>query len=266
MAGYTKLFSDIVESSIWDEDAATCKVWITMLALCDSEGFIRGSPGWLAKRARVQVEECLSALKKFQSPDPLSRTKDKEGRRIEETPDGWVIVNYLLYRSMDGRELSKDARRVYQRNWMRNKRSQQKLTPVNVSQPSASASASVQEGGTGGGSQQTIPEKVNTPEFLSVWSQWMEWRRGKKSCKDFDTLFSRQLEWLAEFGPAVAVEIMKTSMRNDWQGLFAPKGSNEPTRQPHDRNANTANESWGDQYNSAAALKSQQKSQQLPGL
>jgi hypothetical protein len=150
MSGYAKLFSEIVESSIWDEDSNTCKVWITLLALADSEGFIRGSPGWLAKRSRVDVDTVDKALTKFQSPDPFSRTPGKEGRRLETTPDGWVIINYAYYRDQDGKELSKDDRRSYQREWMRKKRAelkssecQQVSTGVNTCQPSASASASV---------------------------------------------------------------------------------------------------------------------------
>ena len=160
MSGYAKLFASIVESSIWDEDPATCKVWVTLLALADSEGFIRGSPGWLAKRARVNVDIVDMALTKFQSPDPHSRTPSDEGRRLESTPDGWVIINYAYYRDQDGKELSKDPRRTYQREWMRQKRAEVKasecqhlLTGVNTCQPSASASASVPEGSTEGNGQ-----------------------------------------------------------------------------------------------------------------
>lgn len=149
MSGYAKLFASIVESSIWDEDSDTCKVWVTLLALADSEGFIRGSPGWLSKRARVNVDTVDKALTKFQSPDPFSRTPDKDGRRLESTPDGWVIINYAYYRDQDGKELSKDTRRTYQREWMRRKRAELKAaecqhlsTGVNACQPSASASAS----------------------------------------------------------------------------------------------------------------------------
>ncbi len=153
MSGYAKLFASIVESSLWDEDPGTCKVWITLLALADSEGFIRGSVGWLSKRCRVNVDIVDKALSKFQAPDQFSRTSAKEGRRIESTPDGWVIINYAYYRGQDGKELSKDARRTYQREWMRKKRAEDlsknvniELTGVNTCQPSASASASVQRG------------------------------------------------------------------------------------------------------------------------
>lgn len=96
--GYTKLFSDIVDSSIWDENADTRVVWVTLLALANADGLVRGSVGWLAGKARVSVKACETALRLFESPDPKSRTPDNDGRRIETLEDGWLILNYLIFR------------------------------------------------------------------------------------------------------------------------------------------------------------------------
>lgn len=96
--GYTKLFSDIVDSSIWNEDAPTCKVWVTLLALSNADGYVRGSVGWLSSKARVTPEQCQTAIEKFSGPDPSSRTPDNDGRRIEILEDGWLILNYLTFR------------------------------------------------------------------------------------------------------------------------------------------------------------------------
>ena len=175
MSGYVKLFSEIIESSIWDEDSETCKVWITLLALADSEGFVRGSPGWLAKRSRVNVDKVDSALKKFTSPDKFSRTPTEEGKRIEATPDGWVILNYVFYREHNGLELSKDPRRTYQREWMRKKREKEKVstdcqqvsTDVNGCKPSASASAS-ENGGTGKKPENSNPTPLTSSERVTL--------------------------------------------------------------------------------------------------
>ena len=89
--GYTKLFSDIVDSSIWDEDAQTRVVWVTLLALSNPEGYVRGSVGWLAGKSKVPIQCTSLALQKFAAPDPHSRTPDHEGRRIEVLEDGWLI-------------------------------------------------------------------------------------------------------------------------------------------------------------------------------
>lgn len=96
--GYTKFFSDLVDSSIWDEPPEVCKVWVTLLVLCNSDGFVRGSVGWLAGKARVSRETCEIALRKFQSPDSKSRTPDNDGKRIEQLDDGWLVLNYLAFR------------------------------------------------------------------------------------------------------------------------------------------------------------------------
>lgn len=109
MTGYTKLFSSIVTSTIWLESNATRIVWITMLALADKHGEVQGSVPGLARLAGVSVEECRAALQKFLSPDPDSRTKDDEGRRIEEIDGGWSILNHLKYREMASREESRVA-------------------------------------------------------------------------------------------------------------------------------------------------------------
>lgn len=98
MGGFTKLFSDIVDSSIWEESPETCKVWVTLLALCDADGFVRGSEGWLAGKSRVSLGKTVAALNTFQQPDIRSRTPDNDGRRIERVEDGWIILNYLKFR------------------------------------------------------------------------------------------------------------------------------------------------------------------------
>ena len=98
--GYTKLFTEIVASSIWDEDDKTRLVWITMLAMKDRRHFVRGTTRYLALAARVTLEECGNALGKLLSPDAKSRTPDNEGRRIIEEPGGWIILNGDKYQGL----------------------------------------------------------------------------------------------------------------------------------------------------------------------
>ena len=98
MSGYVKLFSEIVDSSIWEEPHEIRIVWITLLALCDCDGYVRGSSGWLAGKARVTTTACELALEKFKAPDPRSRTPDNDGKRIEQLEDGWLVLNYIAFR------------------------------------------------------------------------------------------------------------------------------------------------------------------------
>lgn len=108
---YTKLHGSIITSTIWLEDHTTLRVWIAMLAMSDAEGCVGGSVPGLAHIARVTVDECSAALAKFMGPDKDSRTKDHEGRRIEEIDGGWRLLNYRKHREHN----DADTRREYER-------------------------------------------------------------------------------------------------------------------------------------------------------
>lgn len=98
MTGYTKLFGSIVASTIWDEDDKTRIVWITMLAMANRHGEVESSIPGLAKFSKVSIEAVEQALEKFKRPDPYSRTKDHDGRRIEDMDGGWFLLNHPKYR------------------------------------------------------------------------------------------------------------------------------------------------------------------------
>lgn len=109
MKGYTKLFQDIVTSTIWREPDTTRIVWITLLALSGEDGVVSASVPGLAAIAGVSMEKTLEALDKLKEPDKWSRTKDHEGRRIEETDGGWKILNHGKYRA----KMNYEDRKVY---------------------------------------------------------------------------------------------------------------------------------------------------------
>ena len=95
---FTKLFQSILDSTIWLEDSDTRVVWVTMLAMADRHGFVAAAVPGLARRAGVSLVATESALSKFLSPDPYSRSKEHDGRRIEEGDGGWYLLNYSKYR------------------------------------------------------------------------------------------------------------------------------------------------------------------------
>ena len=113
--GFTKLWCDIVMSTIWREDDKTRLVWITMLASSDALGNVGASVPGLADAARVSIPDCKMALHKLMQPDPDSRSKEFEGRRIQEIDGGWQILNYVKWREkgrgQDRREYFKEYRR-----------------------------------------------------------------------------------------------------------------------------------------------------------
>jgi hypothetical protein len=119
---YTKLFSSLPESTIWCEPSDTRVLWITMMAMADSCGRVFGSVPGLAKRANISVESCRIGMDCLLSPDPDSRSKTDEGRRITVIDGGWRLVNYDKYREIKDNE----ARKKYNRDRMRASRAKSK--------------------------------------------------------------------------------------------------------------------------------------------
>lgn len=69
-----------------------------MLAMKDKDGVIEASIPGLADMARITLEECEEGLTRLSSPDRYSRTKDHDGRRIQEIDGGWIVLNHEKYR------------------------------------------------------------------------------------------------------------------------------------------------------------------------
>lgn len=96
--GFTKLDEGILQSSIIGESGEVFKVWIALLASCKEDGIAKLSPVFLASVCRLDINIVMDALKKLMSPDPFSRSKEEEGRRLKEVDGGYLLVNYLKYR------------------------------------------------------------------------------------------------------------------------------------------------------------------------
>jgi hypothetical protein len=162
VAGFTKLFSDIIDSTIWREDHATKIVWVTMLAKADRHGVVRSSLPGLADAARVTIPECESAIQKFLGPDPYSRTKDLDGRRILETDGGWILLNYLKYRKIRDDEETRIATAERVRRF-REKQNVTRVTPGNaIAEAEAEAEAEAKAKAEAK-DQQTMPAETSSP-------------------------------------------------------------------------------------------------------
>jgi hypothetical protein len=99
--GYTKLYS-FQDSSIMELDVVIRFIFLFMLGEADFNGVFDGSPESLARRANVSPEDMKRALDIFQEPDPASKSKLEEGRRvIYQGGNKWWIVNYVEYRTKE---------------------------------------------------------------------------------------------------------------------------------------------------------------------
>ncbi len=120
---YNKLFSKIVDSSIWLEPTPTRIVWLMFIAVMNEDGFVQfASVANVAHRARITDEEAEQAIKILEGPDPNSADEENDGRRIEKVPGGWMILNAGKYRDLVTREMQRDSTRERVRRHRQTKR------------------------------------------------------------------------------------------------------------------------------------------------
>lgn len=122
MSGYTKLFNSILASTVWSEPDEVRIAWITLLAMAGKDGIVEGSTPGLSVFARLSLDATRKALERLASPDPDSRSKEHEGRRIEAIEGGWRLINHAKYRQ----KLGKDERREYLKIKQREQRAKNK--------------------------------------------------------------------------------------------------------------------------------------------
>lgn len=94
-----------------------------MLAMADQHGRVWASIPGLANMARVTIEKCEEALATLSGPDKYSRTKEHDGRRVEEIDGGWRLLNHGKYRAIRDEESIKESKR----RWAANNRATKKV-------------------------------------------------------------------------------------------------------------------------------------------
>ncbi len=110
---YNKLFTKILDSSIWLEPTPTRIVWMTLIAAMDESGFAQfASVGNLAHRAIVDMNDAQKAVESLEGPDPESSDPENDGRRIERVPGGWMVLNAEKYRQMVTRAVIQEQTRI----------------------------------------------------------------------------------------------------------------------------------------------------------
>jgi hypothetical protein len=140
--GFTKLFGDLVTSTIWQEPHSARVLWITILAMKEADHVVRATVPGLAKLADITVEECAQWMQKFQEPDEWSRSQEFEGRRIERHPDGWMVLNGPKYQN----KMRKEDRREQNREAQKKHRAKGKRKPLPNESQSAAGRRLVNDG------------------------------------------------------------------------------------------------------------------------
>jgi hypothetical protein len=114
---YTKLWSQILDSTLWHKDRDVILLWIVMLAKKGRDHIVRTPTPTLATLAKISLDRCRECLKELEAPDPDSTTKTEEGRRIKRVDEGWFVINGEKYqehlRNEQRREAVARANRAY---------------------------------------------------------------------------------------------------------------------------------------------------------
>lgn len=123
---YAKIFQSILDSSVAN-DWQVRIVFEDMLILADKFGMVDMTVEAIQRRTGLPMDIVQYGIKKLLDPDPSSRHKESDGRRIELIDDrrdwGWQIVNYEKYSKMRTAE----ERRDYMREYKREQRSKAKV-------------------------------------------------------------------------------------------------------------------------------------------
>ncbi len=124
---YGKIFEQIFEGSL----RLNWKALITfqqMIILCDKDGILDMSHEALHFRTGIPLEIIRKGVEILESPDPQSRTRTQEGRRIARLSEyrdwGWQLVNHTYYRNLmsgaDKKKRDRDrmrAKRAKEKSW-----------------------------------------------------------------------------------------------------------------------------------------------------
>lgn len=105
--GYNPLFDSLLGSSLLVEGPDVVAVWALLLASADRAGISEWTAPAMAGLMRISEERVDRALEILSSPDPRSKSKREEGRRIiKDVGGGWFVVNHDIYRDKARREAS----------------------------------------------------------------------------------------------------------------------------------------------------------------
>lgn len=224
MDGYTKLHARILTSSIWNEPNHVRILFITLLALADSNGRFEGSPAGLAALARLTVDEAVDALKVLEGPDQHSSDGTTGERLMRLSPGSWEIINHRHYRDKKTRKQIADLERQRKsRQAPKDDATCSDVTPCHtVSNSSVYVSEST-DGSTGTerkkrGRKPTVAAKPDDVD-QQVWDDWLALRAQKKAPASQTAL--KRLRIAAEEAGLSLSGVMEICVQNGWQGFQA---------------------------------------------
>jgi hypothetical protein len=111
---WNPLHASLVTSSLLSQGTDATAVWALFISTADRMGESDLTVPCVAALFKISEDRAQAAFDILASPDPRSRNKKSEGRRIIQQPDGrWLLVTHEESR----KRASKEAAAVRQRDW-----------------------------------------------------------------------------------------------------------------------------------------------------
>lgn len=227
---YGKLFASAFSGSMVGSGLNVYAVWAYVIANTKTDGLVEINPPILAAILGCDVGEVNSALKHLLSPDPISRNKQHEGRRlIQRSTFVYEVPTYLEYRAIR----DEDGRREYMRKYMADYRAQKGQLaadstspekPVNVNVNTCKPRLAHTEGEEDTDTEKETPLSDKSLGEKSLFDQFWALYPVKKGRK------AAEVKWRARHLDAKAEEIMADVRRRmtqdgDWVRGYVPHGS-----------------------------------------
>lgn len=169
-SGFTKLYNQIITSSIWSEDDKVRIMWITFLASADAQGYVSGSIPGMAAISRMSLADAERSIEVLCSPDKYSRSSENEGRRIEPVDGGWIILNHAKYREKRDPEQRRKQNRESQARYRSKQKVSQSKPRVSQSKPKTEDRRQIPP---------ISPKGELTDSFNKLWNEYPK-KAGKK--------------------------------------------------------------------------------------
>jgi len=256
MAGYTPLFSSMLEGSLygrWPYNG----VWGCVLAMAGARGEIDKTPQVIAAMIGIPVKQLEKCIEDFMSPDTASRSPALEGRRlvlIDEARNwGWRVFNIQKYRDKaatqnqiaDGRNAEKLRRyRAKKKEAKAPDTGRHRATPGDTGRHPATPLGQDTNSDSDSDSELTNhphPKILRTtgeksaaqPDFVSGWAfaKWLKYCKAEGRPVPAHSLESLRQKFGRLGDHAAQVAAVEHSIANGYKGLFAaPKGNNGQTK------------------------------------
>jgi hypothetical protein len=155
--GYTKLDENLVTSSMWSEDDKTLRVWVYLMARAGANGAVLDTIPAIARACAYDIGTVSSILDKLSSPDPYSRTRDHEGRRIAILHDPEFAIYLLNHSKYRGKSYTPAERSKSYRDRHAPSRDVTGVTPSVTAETQAEAEAEAEAEATANGSSVSQP-------------------------------------------------------------------------------------------------------------